>query len=91
MSQSGTERTQDEAGEGATKCRALAVIESGAHGSRGEPARRPDAAFLAQIMASRAHMGEFRRYRRSEPAIATAQYRAAAALIDGPRGLRLSA
>jgi hypothetical protein len=71
--------------------RALVVITARDEASPSRSIRRPNAAFLAQMMASKAHMGEFRRYRRSEPGIATAQYRAAAALVDGPKGLRISA
>ncbi|MGL4727322.1 MAG: hypothetical protein ACRCWO_01070 [Bosea sp. (in: a-proteobacteria)] len=85
MSQADTQKTQN--GES----RALVVITTRDEASRTSPARKPNAAFLAQIMASKAHMGEFRRYRRSEPSVAAARYNAAAALIDGPKGLRLNA
>jgi hypothetical protein len=53
--------------------------------------KRPDAAFLTQILASKAHMGPFRRYRREEPATAMARYAAAAALADGRTPLKRSA
>jgi hypothetical protein len=42
------------------------------------PAPGANAAFLAQMIASRAGMGPFRRYRRAEPAQALDSYRARA-------------
>ncbi len=35
---------------------------------------RPDAAFVAQIIASASHMGPYRRYRRAEPQTAMKSY-----------------
>ena len=42
----------------------------------------PDAGFLVQIIASAGHMGDFRRHRRAEPALAMASYRSAALLTS---------
>jgi hypothetical protein len=67
------------------------VIDSSPHPARAGAIKRPDAAFLAQVLASKAHMGPFRRYRREEPATAMARYAAAAALMDGQTPLKRSA
>ncbi len=87
MSRNGADQPHSGNDETVGQGRALMVIDGG---TQSAPSRlqRPDAAFLVQIIASKAHMGEFRRYRRAEPGDATARYRAAAAL---GQGLRLTA
>jgi hypothetical protein len=91
MSQPGTDRADDAPLRDASSGHALIVTgERGPSASRGE-ARRPDAAFVTQILASKAHMGPFRRYRREEPSIAMARYAAAAALADETPALKRSA
>jgi hypothetical protein len=46
---------------------------------------RPDAAFVAQIIASVGHMGPYRRYRRAEPQVALKSYGAGALAAVPPR------
>ena len=75
-------------GDMATGSRALIAMKAG-QDQRNQPNDSgpsglflPDAGFLAQIIASAGHMGHFRRYRRTEPALAMRSYRSAANLIS---------
>jgi hypothetical protein len=88
MSQPETDHEQDAPLPGAGAALALVVTGGRSHSSPSGEAKRPDAAFLTQILASKAHMGPFRRYRREEPATAMARYAAAASLMDGQASLR---
>jgi hypothetical protein len=91
MSQPDTDHPADAAIQAARGAQALVVIGEREQTSRSGEAKRPDAAFLTQILASKAHMGPFRRYRREEPATAMARYAAAASLMDGRVPLKRSA
>jgi len=54
-------------------CRALALVAPAA--GSGRPGEiRQDAGFLTQLLASRAGMGPYRRYRRAEPEAASRSY-----------------
>lgn len=84
MSEHGDERTgeADQANGG----RALVVLAAASQGPQ-PAAQRADAAFLTQMIASRASMGPFRRFRRAEPEVALRSYRdrAAACTTPAPR------
>jgi hypothetical protein len=91
MSQTDTDIASEAAPSDESRTRALVAIEGRAQSAQTGAFKRPDAAFLTQILASNEHMGPFRRYRREEPATAMARYAAAAALSDGRTPLKRSA
>jgi hypothetical protein len=91
MSQTDTDGAGDASPSGESPARALVVMERSAEAAQTGVCKRPDAAFLTQILASKAQMGPFRRYRREEPSTAMARYAAAAALVDGSEPLKRSA
>jgi hypothetical protein len=75
MAQDGTEH------HGQGHSRAVMVVAAGRqpHGGGGAFIL-PDAGFLTQIIASKGHIGHFRRYRRADPSEAMRRYQAAARL-----------
>ena len=76
--------THGEAASGpiTVESRAIIVVNSNnERTSRPASISLPDAGFLTQIIASAGHMGHFRRYRRTEPALAMTSYQAAASLL----------
>lgn len=72
--------TQDDTPANSAGSGSLALVAMDSAQSPSGKLSLPEAGFLVQLIASAGHIGQFRRYRRAEPALAMTSYRSAALL-----------